>query len=194
MCGVIDNKMQKTILVDIDDTVVDLLGEWLRRYNLDYDDCVVKANITKWDMIPFVKESCGEKIYGYLRHPDLYECVELIDGAAEGIRELKELGFRVVFASSGLHSGKEDLLFRHKLIDHRKDLVIAYDKSLIKGDILVDDGWHNIESFESGIGILFDAHHNRQHSYGLRAHSWKDVTRFVNTVNGVEQLLTGRYR
>jgi 5'(3')-deoxyribonucleotidase len=184
---------KKICLVDFDDTTVDLLTEWLRRYNAKFDDCLTKEDITDWDMIKFVKPACHNHIYDFLRDPDLYESVEIIPGALEGIQKLKEYGYRTIFLSSGIHPGKQDLLFRHKLIDHPRDIVIAYDKSLIAGSrggltILIDDGYHNIQAF-NGPGILLDKPHNRHIDYNFRAMNWDHAVRLVGTFEVADQLI-----
>ena len=37
-----------TIAVDVDDVVADLITEWLKRYNHDYNDTKTPADITQW--------------------------------------------------------------------------------------------------------------------------------------------------
>lgn len=183
--------MEKIILIDVDDVTCDLLTEWLRRYNEKYEDSLTKEDIKTWDMTKYVK--CGKDIYDFLRDVDLYECVTLMPGIFEAVIQLKSLGFRVIFASSGLHIGKQDFLFRHKLIDHPRDFITISDKYLIDSVFLIDDGVHNIQAYNEkrGIGILFDAVHNRDFEYPYRAYTWIDAVNWVCKFEGVYSLFGG---
>lgn len=187
--------MEKIILVDVDGTVASLYNVWYGRYNAEYDDDLTTERVTEWRVHEFVKPECGIKIYNYLSDPDLYDSVQPVDGAVDGVNGLKELGFRVVFLSSGIHPGKADFLRRYKLIGKGDDdIIIAHDKSLIVGDYLIDDAFHNIKSFRHGLGILFgDYAHNRECNYSPHAENWKDAVRIVTLLNNVEKLYTGKY-
>ena len=48
------------------------------------------------------------------------------------------------------------------------------DKSAFLGDILIDDGVHNLEVFD-GIGILFDAPHNQKCNKFYRVKNWLEI-------------------
>lgn len=170
------------ILTDIDGTVVNVYDEWYGRYNRDWLDNLTMDRVTEWAVHKFVKPACGLRIYEYLSDPDLYDDAKLIDGASDGIKKLRGMGFRVVFLSSGIHPGKAKLLRKHGLLgDDDRDIIIAHDKSLVMGKYLVDDAPHNIDAFTVGTGILFgDYAHNRDSKHDLRANTWEDV---VDTVS-----------
>ena len=55
---------------------------------------------------------------------------------------------------------------------------MAQDKGMVKGDILVDDGVHNLEAF-SGRKVLMTAPHNQQYDATgngmIRADNWHEV-------------------
>lgn len=166
------------ILVDVDSTVLDLMPEWLRRYNNDFSDHVTVDQITEWDMAKFVHPDCGTKIYSYLLMDDLYENVKPIDGAMETLSHLENQGHRIVFVSSGVYSYPkfcrlEQLGFN--VGKYGSNYVVCHDKSLIRGDLLIDDGEHNITAFHNFDSILFDQPWNRNFSWHYRANSWADV-------------------
>ncbi len=155
------------VAVDVDGPVADLHTEWIRRYNADYKDSLVEHDVVTWDIHKFVKKECGYKIYDYLRLPDLYEGVKVAFGAREGIEFLKQQGCRVVFvtaAPTGFSDDKQRWLVREGFLDKRQhtheDLVVARDKNLIRAQVLIDDGPHNIESFQ-GLSIVWDAPYNK---------------------------------
>jgi 5'(3')-deoxyribonucleotidase len=56
------------------------------------------------------------------------------------------------------------------------DYVEAHDKSLIAGDIMIDDYWKNLESANVTHKILFDQSHNQSVVRYPRAKGWADLT------------------
>lgn len=173
--------MSKIVLCDVDGVVADMIPEWLYFYNMDYDDCLTVDNIVGWSVHNFVKNACGKKIYDYLAYENLYDDVQPFPGALEGIKELREAGFRVVFVTSGVQPAKIKWLQRHGFIEDwmsSKDVIIAHDKSLVRGDYLIDDGLHNCEAFD-GVAILFDQPWNRHSDEFFRVSNWDFVTEYL---------------
>lgn len=171
-----------TFAVDVDGVAADLLPRWIELYNQGYDDDLTCAEITAWETHKFVKPECGIRIYHYLDRSDLYDGVLPIEGALDGVRELRDMG-RVVFVTSctgsAMAKAKIDWMFRHGFLDEPKklgmaDVVITSDKSLVRADLMIDDYGKNLFDF-GGMGILYDAPYN-QHVKGFpRAEGWEDV-------------------
>lgn len=178
----------KRILVDVDCVVADLMPEWLGFYNAEYDDHVSVEDVTAWGLEAFVKPECGVKIYEYLRYPYLYDNVAPIDGALTSIKWLRRHSYDVVFVTSGIHEGKAKWLdhygFLLSQVDYQyaPDLVIAHDKGLIKGDIMLDDNIKNLLAFD-GTRILFAQPWNSEidsrNSEYFRADDWADVIQYL---------------
>lgn len=172
--------MNKTILCDVDGVVADLLPVWLDRYNDLFDDNLTTRHISQWDMTRFVKPECGNKIYKILLDPSLYNDVQPIRGSQWGINRLRELGYRVVFVSAS-HAGTVDRKIRW-LIEHdflpkgdvQRDFISAVDKTLIRGDLLIDDALHNIETFP-GHTILLNYPYNQSPHVKSVAHTWDEI-------------------
>ena len=181
-----------TILVDVDGPVANLPEAWLMRYNQDYNDCLTVDQIDSWDMVRYVKSECGSAIYSYL-DSHIYDFVKPVKGALEGVQELRKAGHRVIFVTSspeGTGDAKYAWLKRHGFLDARgaygdgrvsDDYIEAHDKSLIRGDVLIDDREENVQNFP-GNTILFDAPHNRSYEHIRRAFSWDDVLIFARLI------------
>src|SRR5690625_8000333 len=89
-------------------------------------------------------------IHNVHRMPNLYSMVEPIPGALEGIQELRRRGHRVVFVTAavvGSMDQKARWLKRHGFLTDLNDLIVAQDKSLVQGQVLIDGGPHKIEAF-----------------------------------------------
>jgi 5'-nucleotidase len=181
------------ILVDVDYVTARTHEQWLKRYNDEFEDNLRMEDVKSWGIDQYVKPVCGKQIYKYLRDTDLYDNVLPVEGALWGVNTLRSMGHRVVFLSAGIHIGKLDWLLKHKFIETEKDLIIAQDKSLINSEFLIDDGWHNIESFKQGIGLLFDAPHNRQFDYSLRVCDWKGVVEMIYFLEKIKSFYGSYY-
>lgn len=178
-----------TILVDVDDTVADLLPAWIELYNQEYGDKLSVHSITDWDLTLFVKPECGKLIYDYLGRTDLYASVLPIQGAKTALAMLAEDGHRVLYVTAAHHPGKLTWLIDNGFIpaDWRQAwrYIVCRDKSLIRGDIIIDDRLDTVQNFP-GYGVLFNRHHNRGKAiHGndkIRAETWNQVYEIVSAL------------
>jgi 5'-nucleotidase len=155
------------VALDMDEVVADLLSEWLRRYNRDYNDTLTLNDIQGWDLTNQTK--AGKNFYNYLEQDDLYEDVRPIAGALHTVDAIRAAGHRVIFATSCVRwtvESKFDWLRREGFLPHAndslamKDFYPVRDKSLIRAHVLFDDGLHNVEPFP-GMAVLVEHPHNR---------------------------------
>lgn len=182
--------MSRTILVDIDGVVANLLPAWVEIYNQRYNDDLRPGDITQWNMTQFVKPECGKDIYKILFEEELYEQVDPIPGAREGIEQLRETGHRVVFLSSGnevSRGAKIRWLREHGFIEpasqnpNARGVINAEeeDKELIRGDLMIDDYVGNLEQTEMP-GVLFGAPYNQQHADRFpRVKNWDELLQHI---------------
>lgn len=138
--------MSKTILIDMDDTIVDLHRPWHRVYNAWSGDDVSIEKATSWEVDKWVKNPAI--MMKVLELPGLFEDLEPLPGAVAGIEQLVEAGHRVLLVSSA--PNPESMKGKAKFVDKRlpflppKSLVLTYHKDLVRGDVLFDDGPHNL--------------------------------------------------
>jgi 5'(3')-deoxyribonucleotidase len=157
-----------TIAVDVDETVADLLGPWLRRYNATYGDILLPEDLVQWDLAKAVKPECGEAIYQML-DASLYAQVLPLPGARAAVAALRSLGHRVLFVSSctaGTATAKMDWLIDWGFLPRQRwqpDFVAATDKTLIRADVMLDDCPRNVDAFE-GLAWLIDQPQNRDYA------------------------------
>lgn len=167
---------EKIVFVDVDDVCALIHNEWLKRYNRDYNDDLKVERITNWGMNEFVKPECGAKIYKYLSDPDLYDYIPVREGALKGINTLRELGYRVLFATScvpGMFENKFNWLKKHDFLKDEKDYITVSDKSLLMGDYMIDDCYENVCGF-SGYGYLFTRPWNANEKWYHRVRDWNE--------------------
>lgn len=174
-------KTRPIVLCDVDEVIAGMHTEFLRRYNRRWDDYLVHKDITSWEVSKIVKPECGEKALDIFAEPDLYDNVLPIDGALEGIKELRYHDCRVVFVSScpvGSADAKVAWLLNHGFVPRTRtlpDVILGTDKSLIAGDVLIDDALHNVIAFNPRPTILFDQPHNQDVKWPNRARNWREV-------------------
>jgi 5'-nucleotidase len=173
----------KTFAIDVDGVLADLITNWLRWYNVEYNDHLIPEDITAWETDRFVKPECGKKIYTYLDDPKLYDEVLPHRDALKAINVLKSLGHRVVYPTTSplASSGRKFYwLEQYGFIQDKKDYIETSDKSLIRADALVDDYYKNLDGFV-GIKILLAQPWNadkKDNKNYLHAYTWGDVLRY----------------
>ena len=151
------------IAIDIDGVVADLHTEWLRRINQLRDTPMTVEDVTHWQTL--------EPHTHYLYDRDLYEHVTAVPGSLEAIAHIRHLPakHKIYFASScvkGMIDQKINWLERHRFISGENrfypDVVMASDKSLLRAEMLIDDGLHNFDGFGGPFKVLYDRPWNRE--------------------------------
>jgi 5'-nucleotidase len=170
-----------TLILDCDDTTIDLMKVWLENYNSDYNDNLTREQITDWDISQFVVPECGKKIFKYIKEPSIYKNALPVEGVLEAVNKLREYGFRIVFATAfepRFSYAKFTWLNKHGFNVDKKDYVECNDKSLIIGNALVDDKYETIKNFPE-LGILYSAPWNLKYDYKTRVNNWQQVIDFM---------------
>jgi 5'-nucleotidase len=181
------------IMLDVDGVILDTQSSWLELYNADYNDKLTNADIVGWDLVPFVKPECGNRIYDYLDYPHFYDRTQAIKGSVKGVATLREMGYDVKFVSAGFYPTKIQRLYVLGFLvnfpygDGRwqtsTDAILANDKSWVNGDLLVDDRPKNLIDFHSG-GILFDQPWNQEHKGHHRVFNWIELVDLIKELYG----------
>ena len=130
------------VAIDMDAIVANLLGKWLRVYNEENGDDLGIAQIGSFDVHLYADPEVGKGIYNILERPGFFDDVDVIPGAIDGVRCLRDIGCDVVFASApaGPDSARAKLewLERHFGVN-RREVFLCHRKDWIEADILIDD-------------------------------------------------------
>ena len=171
--------MKKVIAIDMDDTIADLLFDWVGIVNKEENEQVLLSDIKCWNIDKYFK--CNKKVFSYLKY-DLFRNLSVIKGSQDVIKKLVDRYevYIVTTATSHTHSlsAKVEWLKEHFDFIPTSNIVLCGNKSIIKADIMVDDGIHNLEVFE-GRKLLFDAPHNRTCKKFERVVSWKEIEQLL---------------
>ena len=177
------------ILVDMDDTIERLLEELVNRANRKYHQNVAVEDVTDWAIAPAFEGITKRQILDAMNAPGFWLDVEPIPGAAEALKHFMDEGHEVyiVTATEPEHvtDKMRDLLFRCFPFLSWKQVIITCNKQLIRGDVLIDDGIHNLEGGDYR-KILFTAPYNRNYDAEandmIRVSSWDEIIRIVDSM------------
>ncbi len=175
-------KRKLTILVDMDDTIEQLLKAWLKCLNDKYGRSVKCEDVIDWDITRVYPGLTRDQVYEEINLPGFWGKVEPVPGAVEALRHFIDAGHRVFIVTATPYKSvpekMDDLLFRYFPFLSWENVIITSSKQLIKGDVLIDDGVHNLEDgdFEK---ILITAPYNKDYdaeANGMhRVSTWKEI-------------------
>ena len=184
-----------TVLVDLDDTIEDLLGAWVGELNKRFGTCVGYNDIASWEIGSYFTNLTENQIYSPLLEGEFWEKVKIKPGAKEYIERLIDDGHKVVVVTAShpdtISHKLNKVLFKNLPFLSYKDVIIAHRKQMIKGDILVDDNPVNLLNGDYQ-GILVDMPHNKSYKaekHGLfRAKDWKEIYDIISELSVMKEI------
>lgn len=175
-----------TILFDADDTAENLLNCWVEMLNERYGTTVTIEDVKQWNVALAFPELTEEQVYGVLQMDALWERLSPLPGSQRVLKQLCDEGHNLyMVTASDYRTSKakfDRILALFPFLDARH-IIITSHKQMVKGDILIDDGPHNLIGGEY-FKILFDRPHNRAFDAAsegaVRAFSWDDVYKMIH--------------
>ena len=174
-----------TILFDADDVAENLLNCWIKLLNERYGTSVAFEDINDWDMTLAFPTLTKQQLFGVLTEDELWRSLEPMPGSQRILQKWYDQGHKLyMVTASDYRTCKvkvERILEMFPFLDW-EHIIFATNKQMVRGDILIDDGVHNL------IGgayhkILFNRPHNRGldvEKYGIRrAETWDEVDALV---------------
>ncbi len=174
------------ILVDMDDVLADFDAEFLKRWRERHPEKMyvpleerktfyVKESYPK-DLQPLVSEI-------YLE-PGFFREMMPVDGGVEAVKTMQQMGLEIFICTSPLNTYKNCVLEKYEWVEQHfgsgwvDSIILTRDKTLVKGDILIDDkpvitGAESVPMWEH---ILYDRPYNRNIvQKRLTWQNWKQV-------------------
>lgn len=166
-------KNKKIIAVDCDDVCLDLITNWVKKFNEDHQKNFKKETITDWDIGQFLTKSEKENFFKYIEDDEVYLTSSPVEGALDTILWLKEK-YRVIYITAvDPQNCKFKWLLDHGFIEDESDLVVAYDKNLIRSSLLIDDKYENVVDRENA--WLYSQPWNEKYDFENRVSDWADI-------------------
>lgn len=140
------------ILVDMDGIIADLMGRLLGLYNLEFGTYYTHSQITNWNFDKCVPN--GKVLYKYMSSPGLFKSLDPIPGAIEALRALKKAGHELHIATTPYIKGtcsqdKLDWVEQYLPFIGGRNTILIRDKTMLKGDVLIDDKPDTIERYRA---------------------------------------------
>ncbi len=173
------------IWIDQDAVIYDMNTLWYAMHNEDFPNHIIRGGeITEFRMDDYCERNgCKGKMLDYFDNPRLWlEGKPIADSKEIIARWIKDnvadLGILTSLVTPVAATPKLQWLEEH--FPSIKDVLlgVGHLKHLVIGDILIDDGIHNLTSF-TGIGILYSQPWNRSNVSFPRAKDWKHVDYLV---------------
>lgn len=177
------------VLVDMDDVLEQLAAGWVQYLNDRYGSHTALDDLNDWDIARAFPALTHEQVYAALNDDALWDHVTPVPGAVEGLQTLIAEGHEVYIVTAAtyqtLPAKMEKVLFRYFPFLRWEQVVITQNKRLIRGDVLIDDGPHNLAGGDYR-KILFTAHHNRgfdESAIGaVRVDNWREALDAVRRI------------
>jgi 5'-nucleotidase len=186
-------RTRPVVLIDMDNTLVNFSKKfeevWLRKHpekDLDH------STYFMWDAVkhhysPEELVAVRREMEDMMCAKDFFRSMEAMEGAAEAFSELRRVGFSVwvctsPWVDSEYSIGDKDAWCK-KHLDEKTHLITTQDKTMIRGDVLIDD-----KPTISGLmrpkwtQVLYDRPYNRQETDRKRIERWRDAVNVVLSV------------
>lgn len=183
-------KKSLTILFDADDTSENLSEVWLALLNEKYGTAVTVDDIHDWDVSLAFPCLTREQVYGALEWDELWRRLSPLPGSQRVLRRLYDEGHQLFMVSAtGYRHCRPKMdailsMFPFLDWDH---VILTSRKQLIRGDVLIDDGPHNLVDGDYA-RILFDRPYNRgfpdREAGCVRARGWDEVYAIIEELAG----------
>lgn len=182
------------VLIDLNDTMTHLVRAWCRYLNKMYGTSVSEDDILGWKISNYFPELTEDQVFEPLYKDSFWWDVEPMVDAPKYIKLLMDEGFDVYVCTASLFatikSKFECVLGRYFPFISWNQVIVAKNKQLVNGDILIDDGVHNLEG-GAYKKILMTAPHNRGYdaeSNGMtRVQTWEEA--YIAVHNYADKIL-----
>src|ERR1700728_1290150 len=169
----------------MDEVMADTLSEHLRRYNEAFDENLETADLWGKGLWDVVADDRQTQLRAFLDADDFFADLSVMPDAPEVMHDLATR-FEVFVATQAMtvpssFGPKYRWLQRHFPFLTPARYVYCGDKSILRADYLIDDTAENLQKF-TGIGLLFDAPHNRGAQGFTRLMDWREVREYFRQI------------
>lgn len=166
------------IFIDMDEVMADTYLRHLELYNDEFDGQLSLADCSGSELYQVVPEAHAHSVRNHVRRKGFFRSLKPVAGSQAVIEELNK-HHSVYVASAAMEFPnslveKSDWLDEHFPFIDWKQRILCGDKSILRGDVLIDDRAYNLEGFD-GRPLLFRSPHNHREQRFEAVVSWEDV-------------------
>ena len=174
----------------MDDVLENLSVAWVDYLNRKYGTDVNAEDITDWSVDKFFPSLSKRQVYGALIDEALWKTVRPMNKAQETLQALIHDGHEIYVVTNShyraLTAKMEDVLFTFFPFLSWDQVIITKNKQMIRGDVLIDDGIHNLVGGDY-IKVLMDRPHNRAfdaEAAGMyRVSGWEEIYELLTRIS-----------
>lgn len=177
------------VLLDCDEVLGDFVGAYLRVVDEHAGKRFVAADVTDWNLAKCIKlhPDVQELVNNDIRSEGFCSSIQVIPGAIEGVRRLREVS-EVIVVTAPMEGSRSWVGERTEWLGHHfglksRDIIYTSQKQLIKGHVLIDDAPGNLKGF-AGTAMLWDRPHNREEQSFLRVANWDECIQTIKLLDG----------
>jgi len=171
--------MKKRIFIDMDEVMADAYWAVVHRYESQFQVTIDRSLIYEkklWELIP---DDHYDIAFSFLQEPGFFRNLKVIKGAQDVIKQLHKK-HEVFIASAAMQfpnslQEKSEWLDEHFSFISWQNRILCGHKYILRGDVLIDDSSHNLESFEGEQKLLFSSPHNNNVQEFTRVNNWDEV-------------------
>lgn len=175
-----------TILIDMDDTIENFGQTLIDTLNETYGLNVNIDDVKEWDLTKPFPTLSKHQIFAPTYTKEFWERVKPLPGAVENVKRLVDDGHDIVIVTASAPQSVplklERFLFKYFPFIKRSNVIICSRKQMVKGDIMIDDGPHNLEDGDY-VKIMMTANHNKSYdtdTNGMkRVNNWDEAYQYV---------------
>jgi len=171
------------IFIDMDDVIADANERFLEWYERDFGIRYSQKDLSGTKLHLMVPEDHQKIVKSYPHHKDFFKDLPVIQDSVEMVEKLENR--YEVFIASAAQEFPHSLAHKNEWLDkyfpfiHWKRRIFCGDKSVLKGDVLIDDNDFNLSVFD-GRRIMFSASHNMNETKYERLENWLEVEKFFD--------------
>ena len=181
------NNQEIVVLIDLDDTIIDLITPWINSLNQKHGLNVSISDIDNWDICKFFPTLSRYEVFEPIFEKGFWDNVKPKGDAVEYVRKLYDDGYRIYICTNSnyktLPEKLDKVLFKYFDFLSWNDVIVTSNKQLVNADFLVDDAIHNLINGRYK-GILMEAQHNKNFNiqgYGItRAKNWREIYTYIS--------------
>lgn len=173
------------VLSDADDTIENLIACWVNELNKTHSLNVTPDDVRSWDFSDAFPMLTQEEIYAPLYVKDVWKGLEPLSDSYYYLKKIMDDGHELkIVTATNYHTCDVKIARILEIFPFLtwEQFVITSNKQIVEGDVLVDDGVHNLigGKYEK---ILFDQPHNRSFNErdigAIRVYNWEQAYKTI---------------
>lgn len=171
------------IHLDMDEVIVDFLGDLLHQYNKRYGHNIKITDITEWEL----EKTIGKEGTAIFRQPGFFRQLKPMPGALAAIRKLHDDGHKIFIISSpqNAYSVFEKYLWVEEYLPYLlSNLILTENKidliRMLDYGVLFDDCADYLDAY-FGVTVAMDMPYNKKANPTYRVKNWEE---FLSIIKG----------